>query len=216
MPHCRIDHLVITAPSLEAGAEFVQQSLGVPLQAGGEHPRMGTHNLLLRLGDALYLEVIAVNPHAVAPDRPRWFALDQLPPDALPRLATWVVRTTGIHSTAVACPEPLGGIEAMSRGALRWQITIPADGSLPLDGIAPALIEWQAEPHPAAKLQDHGLSLNMLELCHPEPERVSRLLHSINLQAPFDLLPAAFSQTPHLVAHINTPEGLRKLSIPNP
>jgi hypothetical protein len=58
MPYCYIDHIVITAPDLEVGAEFVRQTLGVIPQSGGAHPRMGTHNLLLRLGDSLYLEVI--------------------------------------------------------------------------------------------------------------------------------------------------------------
>lgn len=76
MPGCRIDHITITAPSLAAGAEFVSQTLGVLPQVGGEHPRMGTHNLLLRLGDALFLEVISPNPLVPAPARPRWFALD--------------------------------------------------------------------------------------------------------------------------------------------
>ena len=59
-----IDHLTITAPSLERGAAFVAEALGVALQPGGEHPRMGTHNQLLRLGDDCYLEVIAANPVA--------------------------------------------------------------------------------------------------------------------------------------------------------
>lgn len=64
MPLCRLDHLTITAPTLESGAEFVRRSLGVDPQPGGEHPRMGTHNLLRRLGDSLFLEVIAPDPAA--------------------------------------------------------------------------------------------------------------------------------------------------------
>jgi hypothetical protein len=50
-----LDHITVTALSLEAGAELVAQSLGVTPQAGGEHPRMATHNLLLRLGQATFL-----------------------------------------------------------------------------------------------------------------------------------------------------------------
>lgn len=49
---------------------------------------MGTHNLMLRLGDSSYLEIIAINPAAPAPGRPRWFALDRLAGDGSPRLAT--------------------------------------------------------------------------------------------------------------------------------
>ncbi|HCV79405.1 VOC family protein, partial [Pseudomonas oryzihabitans] len=52
----RLDHLVIVAPTLAAGARYVEERLGVALQPGGQHARMGTHNLLLGLGDG-YLEV---------------------------------------------------------------------------------------------------------------------------------------------------------------
>jgi len=52
MTFCFIDHITVTAPNLEAGAQFVRESLGVAPQTGGEHPRMGTHNLLLRLGSS--------------------------------------------------------------------------------------------------------------------------------------------------------------------
>ena len=151
-----IDHLTVTAFSLEVGAAFVSQVLGVMPQRGGEHPRMGTHNLLLRLGDTLFLEVIAPNPVAQAPARPRWFGLDRLGADSSPSLSTWVARTADIQASAAAASEPLGEIEPMSRGTLNWLITIPADGCVPLSGCAPALIEWHADVHPAAGLHDQG------------------------------------------------------------
>ena len=37
---------------------------------------MGTHNALIKLGPALYLEIIAIDPDGTAPPRPRWFELD--------------------------------------------------------------------------------------------------------------------------------------------
>lgn len=211
MPRCLIDHIVVTAPTLEAGAEFVRRALGFVPQAGGEHPRMGTHNLLLRLGDSLFLEVISPNPNAPAPERPRWFALDALHPDSAPALSVWVVRTPEIRATVAASSEALGIIEPMSRGALNWLISIPAAGALPLNGIAPALIEWQTQVHPAAKLQDHGLSLAKLELFHPEPERISRLLLSIGFEGPVAIAPLRCERSAYMVAHINTPDGLRSL-----
>lgn len=69
MRRASLDHLVVVAPTLAAGAQYVEERLGVVMQPGGKHPRMGTHNLLLRLGDC-YLEVIAPNPDAPAPTRP--------------------------------------------------------------------------------------------------------------------------------------------------
>jgi hypothetical protein len=99
----------------------------------------------------------------------------------------------------------------MNRGALNWLITIPTDGALPLNGVAPALIEWQTEAHPATKLQDHGLSLVKLELFHPEPERISGLLRSIGLEGTLSVSSSSSARTAYLVAHISTPQGLRLL-----
>lgn len=213
---CFIDHLVVTAPTLEAGAAYVGEALGVSPQAGGQHPSMGTHNLLVRLGDSMYLEVIAPDPSAPAPTRPRWFALDALGPDAAPSLAAWVARTADIHSTVAGCSESLGEIERMTRGTLAWLITIAADGSPLLHGIAPALIEWETDTHPAAKLRDQGLSLARLELFHPESARVDRLLESLGLEGPVSILPSAGNSRPRLAAHINTPMGVHLLSVPEP
>lgn len=212
MPRSQIDHITVTSPTLASGAAFVREALGVELQAGGEHPRMGTHNLLLRLGDAVFLEVISPNPSAPVPQRPRWFDLDTLGAGSPPRLATWVVRTNDIHQTAAAGSEALGRIEPMQRGSLDWLITIPEDGSLPVDGVGPALIEWKTGKHPAAGLQDHGLQLVRMELFHAEPERITRLLHSLGLESEVAVRPLEGAVRSHMVAHINTPKGLRILS----
>ena len=209
---CAIDHLVITAPTLALGAAFIHQALGIAPQPGGEHPRMGTHNLLLRLGERMYLEIIAINPAARESPRARWFGLDRLAADAPARLATWVVNTTDIHATVDACSEELGVIEPMSRGHRNWQITIPADGLPPLGGVAPALIEWATPEHPAAMLDEHGLSLLSLALFHPEPQRVQRLLDSLGMHAPLTVTAAPAQTAPHLIARIGTPSGERTLT----
>jgi len=212
MAACLIDHLTITAPTLEAGAQLVERRLGVAAQRGGQHPRMGTHNLLLRLGEAMFLEVIATDPTAPAPPRPRWFALDELAADAAPRLSCWVARTSNIRDTAAAASEPLGPVEPMSRGALNWLITIPADGRPPLGGVGPALIEWHTESHPAMALQDLGCRLAGFELLHPRPHRVEALLASLGLdprEVPLEIVEAPH---PALRARIRTPEGLRTLA----
>ncbi|MFK5926127.1 MAG: VOC family protein [Desulfuromusa sp.] len=209
MTSCFIDHIVITAPTLEAGAELVKKTLGVNPQKGGEHPRMGTHNLLLRLGDSVYLEVISPDPAAENPNRPRWFALDEIKSDAPPTLKSWVVRTADIQSTAKTCSEPVGDIESMSRGEMDWLITIPKDGHIPINEGAPALIQWQVEPYPASRLEDHGLSLTQLQIFHPEPERLSNFLNSIHLEGNIKVL---YGRKKRLVAHIETLQGVRELS----
>ncbi|WP_110515759.1 VOC family protein [Herpetosiphon llansteffanensis] len=57
-----IDHLVVTAPNLAFGVAYIEDLLGVPMQAGGQHQAMATHNSVLKLGTNCYLEVIAPYP----------------------------------------------------------------------------------------------------------------------------------------------------------
>jgi len=212
MLRSHMDHMVIIAPSLEVGVEYVRQTLGVNPQVGGEHPRMGTHNCLLKLGEKFYLEVIAINPNASQPNRPRWFQLDEQPDPSQPiRLATWIARTDDIVAASTASPIPLGEVEPMSRGQMNWLITIPADGSLPLHGIAPTLIQWTAGVHPAAVLQESGCALVRLEGFHPEAKKVISVLESIGFEGDFRVSALPPDQKPYLVAHIQTPAGLRHL-----
>lgn len=211
MSDCQLDHIAVTAPSLKVGMAWAEATLGVPLQAGGDHSRMGTHNALLRLGDSVYLEVIATNPAAPAPGRPRWFGLDQIAPQASPRLATWIARTKDIHAAAAACPESVGEIEPMSRGALNWLITIPADGSMPSEGIVPTLIEWHTEQHPAQLLEDRGCWLVRLKGFHSQPDRVEQALKSLGLHDVMVINRLPAGERPYLVAQIETPHGRRML-----
>lgn len=211
MLYCRIDHIVIAAPSLAAGVTYVNRALGVTPQMGGKHPRMGTHNALLRLGEARYLEIIAADPEAPHPDRPLWFQLDQLDANAAPRLATWVARTNDIEAVVRASPLPLGNIEPMSRGQLNWLITVPTDGCLPVQGIAPTLIQWSSEHHPAGTLRDLGCSLVRLEGFHHQAERIAGMLKSLGFEGEFSVSPLSPRKQPHLVAHIKTPGGVRLL-----
>ena len=207
MPSSRIDHLIVTAASLAAGVEHVRRALGVEMQAGGEHARMGTHNRLLKLGEKLYLEVITVNPGVPHPGRPRWFQLDEPESVRVPRLSTWAVSCDDIHAAAAASPVSLGKVEAMSRGSFEWLITIPDDGRLPLRGLAPTLIEWRSEAHPADTLKDLGCSLIRLEGSHPQAGKVTRMLGSIGFEGEFPVSSGA----PRLVAHVQTPAGPRQL-----
>lgn len=210
VPASRIDHLAIAAPTLQAGSDAVFAQLGLRPQAGGRHDRMGTHNLLLRLGEALYLEVIAVDPEAPAPTRPRWFGLDALAPDTAPRLACWVARTEDIVGAAAALP--LGEVLPMARGTLDWRITVPADGSLPLGGAVPVLIQWDTAAHPAASLPDAGCTLAALELRHPEPARVQAVLDRLQLAEPSVALSLRGAPVAGLAAQVRTPQGLRTLA----
>lgn len=210
-PTCEVDHLIITAPTLEIGAAYVRAHLGVTPQKGGEHPGMGTHNLLLSLGPSVYLEVIAINPAAPARSAPRWFGLDDLASDAPARLYTWAARSPDLAATALACPEPLVGIVPMSRGALNWLITSPKPGQAGHQGITPILIQWQTDAHPAATLPASGLLFTGLTLASPHAARVQALCGALNLQTGVTVGTLAAHEVPRLVAHIQTPSGVKTL-----
>jgi len=209
---CCVDHIVVTAPDLSVGVKYVADTLGVPMQPGGEHPQMATHNWLLRLGDTVFLEVIAPNPAAPRPPRRRWYALDDQTPATLPRLAGWVARPADVHVAVAAASESLGHIEPLQRGTLHWLLTVPPDGSLPMGGAAPMLIEWHTRVHVASRLNDVGCSLRALHLYHPEAHRLEAVLTSIGARDPAVVVsPLPAGEVPYLHAEIETPAGPRRL-----
>lgn len=207
------DHLVLAARDLDVGTAWLERRLGVALAAGGRHERMGTHNRLLGLGDDLYLELIAIDPQAPPPGRPRWFGLDRrqaLPADR-PRLIHWVARSDDIQRDAAASTEALGDILPMERGDYRWRITVPTDGHLPGNGLVPTLIQWDVPFHPAARLPDAGCRLMKLEGFHPRPAPIKAALASLGLGARLDVQSSGTDEAPQLVAYIRTPGGLIEL-----
>jgi hypothetical protein len=210
-----MDHMAIIAPALAVGVDHVRQTLGVEPQVGGEHPRMGTHNYFLKLGEKIYLEIIAINPNAARPDRPRWFQLDEPESERPIRLAAWIARTNDIQAAVAASPVPLGEVVSMSRGNINWLITIPKDGRLPLQGIAPTLIQWPSGIHPTNTLQDMGCSLIRLEGFHTDVKKVSSVLECIGFEGDFRVSEIPPGEKPYLVAEIQTPAGLRRISCGN-
>lgn len=185
-----IDHIVFACPSLDTGAQWLEDKIGARLASGGQHPEMGTHNRLLKLGERLYLELIAIDPSLPAPQRPRWFSLGDPhilgSPEAEPRFIAWVARCKGISAYSGRSSTPFGAVMEMSRGAFAWSIAVPQDGALLEEGIVPYLIEWHGENHPADMLPASGVSLKAFALRHPEPEKIGNML---------GLMP--FSQSPY-------------------
>lgn len=208
------DHLVIGAAGLTQGVDWVADQLGVALPPGGSHPRMGTRNHLTALGPDSFLEVIAVDPEAPPPGRPRWFALDD--PTQRTRLArrpallTWVARTDDMEASlarANAAGLDLGRAVEMTRGELTWRISIRDDGALPEGGTLPALIRWQDGPHPAGRMTDLGLRLETLVLRHPEPAKLGAQLRAIGADHLAKIVAGA---RPSLQAVLRAADGTRR------
>ena len=200
------DHLAIACDTLDRGIAHVEATLGVTLAPGGEHPAMGTHNRLLSLGPGEYLEVIAVNPGAPAPDQPRWFDLDGF--SGAPRVTNWICRCDDLDAALAAAPEGAGVPWALERGDLRWRMAVPRDGKLPFDGTFPAIIEWQGGAHPAPRLPDHGLRLSALHLAHPRAEALRSALAPLIAENRLEISEARY---PSLTAELTGPGGTMRL-----
>lgn len=200
------DHIAISGDTLEAATAHVEDALGVRLQAGGEHAVFHTHNTLLGLEDGLYLEAIAINPCAPAPDRPRWFDLDRF--TGAPRLTNWICRSDDLDADLAAVPHDLGAPVDLQRGDLRWRMAVPASGMLPFDNRAPALIQWQSTPHPAERLTPSGCRLRALTVTHPEARTLQDSLSDLLADARISFETGESG----LHAEFDTPHGTRTLT----
>ncbi len=201
------DHLAIVAPCVEAGVAHVREHIGVDVPVGGEHPLMGTKNHLMSLGEACFLEIIAIDPAALAPARPRWFDLDRRG-DVPARLEHWLVGTPDLDATIAEAGALAGKTLKQTRGDLTWHLSVRPDGALPLGGAFPSFLQWPRGPHPAHRMADLGCRLVELEIRHPEAERISNFLAG-RLSDKRVVIVAGADVT--LRASIKTPAGLREL-----
>jgi hypothetical protein len=212
MPRASLDHLTLAALTLEQGVAHVQRALGVAIPPGGTHPLMGTHNHLMRLGDGVFLEVIAPD-ETVVPKRTRWFGLDDPGMRARlagsPRLISWVARVPDLAQALRDIDGASGEAVALTRGSLSWLISVPRDGSMPFDGAFPTLIEWPAGPHPSARMADCGCRLETLSIMHPDGDRLARLLDPVVTDHRMII---STGHAMSMRATIRTPSGLRELT----
>ncbi|QCI64032.1 VOC family protein [Phreatobacter stygius] len=209
----KLDHLTIIAPSLAEGVHHVRDALGIDMPFGGRHPEMATHNHLLRLGDDIFLEVIAVDPQAERPAAARWFGLDDAKAvraawDDGRRLGGWVARSGEIDVVLAWHGPVFGDKRRVSRGDRSWLFAVPPDGALPMNGLAPSLIDWDGRPTPAAAMPDLGARLKRFEVEHPDPARVAGLYDTLGLADPPDILRGTQLR---YRAIIETPHGIRIL-----
>ena len=72
----KIDHFAIGATSLDAGVDALEPTLGIRVPDGSKHTLMSTHNCVMQSGNESFFELIAIDPDAPDPGRPRWFTLD--------------------------------------------------------------------------------------------------------------------------------------------
>ena len=169
----QLDHVVVAARSLADGVAWCEATLGIVPGPGGEHAFMGTHNRLFGIGSVMfpraYFEIIAIDPAAPRPARPRWFDLDdpalQRVLAGAPQLIHWVARcddvlaeVAGLRAAGIHRGEVLQAERATPHGLLRWQITLRDDGQRLFGGALPTLIQWDAV-HPTDTMPPSGVAL---------------------------------------------------------
>lgn len=195
-----LDHLVIAARTLDEGRAWLEGRLGVSMQDGGKHGDFGTHNALLSLGPDAYLEVIAIDPQAPAPPRPRWFGLDT--PETRARLEDGPALIHWVAAVAALTPGP--EVLELSRGENCWALTVPEDGRLPMHGVAPSRLVWHTPP-PPTRLPDVGVRLGGLRLGTPTPDALRAMLDTLNFTGEVEVYEAPQAE---LRAVLETPDGL--------
>jgi hypothetical protein len=201
-----LDHIAVAGGTLAEATAQCEAVLGVPMQKGGEHAVFHTHNTLIGLAEGLYLEAIAINPLAPGPDRARWFDLDRFKGPA--RLTNWICRCDDLDATLAGLPEGFGVPVSLQRGDLRWRMAVPESGVLPFDNCAPALMQWDGDAHPAARLVRSGCRLTTLRVSHPEAAALEALLAPVLKDARLRFVTGAAG----LEATIDTPRGERVLA----
>lgn len=200
MPPIRLDHLAVAGETLEEATHYVEATLGVAMQPGGEHARFATHNRLLGLADGLYLEAIAADPGATPLARPRWFALDDFA--GPPRLGNWICQADDLSGF----PSSAGRAVPLARGQLRWEMLVPPSGVLPFDNLYPAILRWHSRPTPGDSLPSSGCRLRRLYVRHPQIGQLRDTLPIEDERIAFVAAPA-----PSLEAVFETPLGERAL-----
>ena len=197
----KFDHFAIATEDLDHTVQNLEKILEYPLSTGGEHTMFGTHNRLFRLSD-VYLEVIAINPLATSFQQPRWFDLDNF--SGKPRIITWIANTDDILALLPNIWDSPGEIKKLSRDELKWDFTVPIEGKMPMDGAAPAVINWGSTQHPTLSMDDHSCQLERFVINTPFAEDLASILKNILSDQRVEV---NFSKRLSFEAHISTPNG---------
>ncbi|WP_298918980.1 VOC family protein [uncultured Roseobacter sp.] len=210
----KLDHITVIAPSLAEGAGHVSACLDLDVPFGTRHIYMGTHNHRLQLGRGVYLEIVALDPDGVDPAQARWFGLDNQQKvradwDAGRRLRGWVANTVEMDRILSDHQQTFGIPALLPPDAPEFAFAIPKDGSLPLDGAAPSLIDHRGVPTRMDEIPQMGARLDSLTLEHPTPETIKALYAKLGIDRPPKIVKGPQVR---YTAHVETPNGRRVLT----
>jgi Glyoxalase-like domain len=207
----QIDHLLLGSSDLESTMIWFEQKTGVKPVIGGSHPGRGTRNALVSLGEQRYLELIAPDP--VQRDIKSDMDLQKL---TQPRLITWAAATSDIDATANIAHKagyeifgPRDGSRKRPDGkVLKWK-TVGVQTQFAANGVDPFpfFIQWTADSvHPSVD-SPKGCTLQSFQIGHPDSKGLKVALEKFGLSTEVNR-----ADTVQLIAVLNTPKGIVKLS----
>lgn len=183
-----IDHIAVGAPNLDRLCAWFEVRTGVSPRRGGAHGGGQSHNAIVALGPACYLELFAPTPGTVSDDP--WIA-GSLAAGEWPVFLGWCAVAVGddLDNVAALCRD--AGVDgegpfAMSRTRpdgvrLDWRLfdPEPVGAAWPY----PFFIDWQRSPHPADDAP-HGCRLVGIETRAPDPSAARALFETLDLSVP--------------------------------
>lgn len=164
----KLDHIVLGANTLQEGTDYVEKKFGLSLSEIGYHCHMGTHNRVIKIGENIYLEVIAIDPNANKPKHLRWFNLDNKNQQARlkksPQIIGYVIENQNPDMLKFYNPF----FEA-SRGDYCWEFAMPkSDDTLINDeliesGLVPSIINWKSKK-PVHQMVNNNFQLEKIQI----------------------------------------------------
>jgi hypothetical protein len=176
-----VDHVILGIGDLEKGIEELERLTGVRAVYGGAHPGRGTHNALISLGGAQYLEILAPNPE----DRGSTPWIGELGNLTSLTPVGWAARSgdlpvlqQALKSQGIETGEIRPGARNQPDGTrLAWR-TLDLTAPSPL---LPFFIEWDpATAHPS-ETTPKGCRLTGFSLHDPAPEALRKPLQAAGL-----------------------------------
>ena len=176
----QIDHIMLGIDDLDRGMQQFEESTGVKPSYGGKHPG-GTHNALVSLGDATYLEIIAVQKGKTPPDDYAGLAqLHTLTPIG------WAVSSkdsaqlrSRLEAAGMAVTEAAPGSRITPAGkTLSWQTFGLKDNFAE----APFFIVWSAQTAHPSTTSPPGCKLQQWRIAGPHQKNLEQLRRTLDLR----------------------------------
>jgi hypothetical protein len=196
-----LDHLLWGNRDLDTAVADLYERSGVQAVFGGHHPELGTQNALARLGDHVFLEVIAP-----APALPAGGLARELAKLEAPSLVMWAARTADAHAV-VARAKTVGltatlveGHRARPGGGLvRWtNVFVSGHGA---GTLVPFFVQWDDDYHPTEDATP-GLALTSFSIETADPARLRAILSALEVKVSIRK-----ARRDRLRAAIDTPRG---------